>query len=182
MPDYVTRQYLTGEDIHELRTRLGFTQKDLSVFLRCSKRRIESWENSAGKITGPIVPLVEMLIRYPDLAGKLELPPSESGVLRIWYYHRQIVCSVIDVNESRRTVMVRNYTDNPLYRAFGINTEPSFDDYEAFLASRCFPSTRDKMKLQLKELDLPFYDPMLIIEKTEGRMAGDDFWLRMERL
>ena len=44
MADYVTRQYLTGADIRELRTRLGFTQKDLSVFLRCSKRRIESWE------------------------------------------------------------------------------------------------------------------------------------------
>ena len=182
MADYVTRQYLTGADIREFRTRLGFTQKDLSVFLRCSKRRIENWENSAGKITGPIVPLVEMLIRYPDLARKLELPPSQSGVLRIWYYHGQMVCSVIDVNYSKRTVLVRNYIDDPLYRAFGINTEPTFDDYEAFLESRCFPRTRDKMKLQLKALDIPFYDPMLIIEKTEGRMAGDDFWLRIERL
>lgn len=27
------------------------------------------------------------------------------------------------------------------------------------------------MKLLLKELDLPFYDPFLIIEKTQGRMA-----------
>ncbi len=37
------------------------------------------------------------------------------------------------------------------------------------------------MKLILKDLDLPFYDPMLIIEKTEGRMAEDDFWIRIER-
>ena len=27
------------------------------------------------------------------------------------------------------------------------------------------------MKLILKDLGLPFYDPIMIIEKTEGRMA-----------
>ena len=40
---------------------------------------------------------------------------------------------------------------------------------------------RDKMKLILKDLGLPFYDPIMIIEKTEGRMAEDDFWIRIER-
>ena len=29
--------------------------------------------------------------------------------------------------------------------------------------------------------DVPFYDPFMIIEKTEGRMAEDDFWIRIER-
>ena len=52
---------------------------------------------------------------------------------------------------------------------------------EEFLESRCFPRSRDKMKLVLKDLDIPFYDPILIIEKTQGRMAEDDFWLRIER-
>ena len=37
------------------------------------------------------------------------------------------------------------------------------------------------MKLVLKDLDVPFYDPLLIIEKTQGRMAEDDFWIRIER-
>ena len=27
----------------------------------------------------------------------------------------------------------------------------------------------------------PFYDPIMIIEKTEGRMAEDNFWIRIER-
>jgi len=43
------------------------------------------------------------------------------------------------------------------------------------------PESRDKMKLILKDLGLPFYDPIMIIEKTEGRMAEDDFWIRIER-
>ena len=37
------------------------------------------------------------------------------------------------------------------------------------------------MKLMLRHFELPFYDPMLIIEKTKGRMADDDFWLEIER-
>ena len=43
------------------------------------------------------------------------------------------------------------------------------------------PESRDKMKLILKDLGLPFYDPIMIIEKTEGRMEEDDFWIRIER-
>ena len=56
-----------------------------------------------------------------------------------------------------------------------------YEDYEEFLESRCFPRSRDKMKLQLKELELPFYDPLLIIQRTEGRMEEDEFWIRIER-
>lgn len=32
-----------------------------------------------------------------------------------------------------------------------------------------FPRTRDKMKIILEELNLPFYDPFLIIQKRKGR-------------
>lgn len=181
MAKYVTAEFITGQDVKELRNILGFTQKELAEFLRCSRRTVENWESSEGKITGPVVPLTEILLRRPELAEKLLLPARRTN-LRIWYYFRHMVCTVIDVDELNRRVTVHNYIDNPLYRAFGRNTEPSFEEYEEFLESRCFPRTRDKMKLQLKELDLPFYDPVMIIEKTEGRMAEDDFWLRMERL
>ena len=95
--------------------------------------------------------------------------------------YKNTVCTVIDADEMSRRVEIRNYIANPLYRAFGVNTEPSFEDYEAFLESRCFPRTRDKMKIELRELGIPFYDPLLIIEKTAGRMAEDDFWIRIER-
>ena len=67
-----------------------------------------------------------------------------------------------------------------MFTAFGNNTAPSIDDYNYFLESRCFPRTRDKMKLELERLDVPFYDPYMIIEKTQGRMAEDDFWIRIE--
>ena len=62
-----------------------------------------------------------------------------------------------------------------------IYEKPDFSDYEDFLESRCFPRSRDKMKLMLKQFDIPFYDPFLIIEKTEGRLEGDDFHIVIER-
>lgn len=68
-----------------------------------------------------------------------------------------------------------------MFLAFGANNSPSYEDYEEFLKSRCFPETRDKIKIQLEALNIPFYDPMMIIEKTEGRMAEDDFWIYIER-
>ena len=79
------------------------------------------------------------------------------------------------MNEPERKVKVKNYTDKIMFRAFGVVETPDYDKYLEFLESRCFPSSRDKMKLILKDLDLPVYDPMMIIEKTEGRMAEDDF-------
>lgn len=68
-----------------------------------------------------------------------------------------------------------------MFRAFGIVENPKYEEYLEFLESRCFPRTRDKMKLVLEDLDLPFYEPFMIIEKTEGRMAEDDFWIKIER-
>ena len=84
-------------------------------------------------------------------------------------------------NEREKRVQIYNYTKDNIKRAFGKNEHPTFEEYEEFLESRCFPRSRDKMKLILKELDLPFYEPMMIIEKTAGKMAEDEFWIKIER-
>ena len=180
MSEHVSNEYLTGQDIKKVRESLSMTQKEFAIFLRSSKRTVENWENNGEKITGPIVPLVELLRRQPELAYKLEVPENTLK-LRLWYMYDNMVCSVIDVDEPGHKVIVHNYIDDPMYRAFGVNTEPSFEEYEELLESRCFPPTRDKMKLELKRLDIPFYDPIMIIEKTQGRMADDNFWIRIER-
>ena len=73
------------------------------------------------------------------------------------------ICTIIDVDERSRKVKIYNYTNNFIKKAFGRNEKPTFEEYEEFLESRCF------------------YDPFMIIEKTEGRMAEDDFWIRIER-
>lgn len=94
--------------------------------------------------------------------------------------YKQMICTIIDVDVLEQKVKIINYTDKLMFRAFGSNLNPTFDDYNEFLKSRCFPETRDKIKVVLADLDLPFYDPFIIIQKTEGRMAEDNFWIKIE--
>ena len=177
---YVTPDHLTSEDIKELRAALDMTQSQLAVFLRVSKRTVERWETSKEPITGAIVTLADILLRNPEMEEKLRLKDNRLK-LRLKYFYKNMMCTVIDVDELQRMVEIKNYVKNPMLRAFGVNNEPDYDDYEQFLESRCFPRTRDKMKLELKRLDIPFYDPILIIEKTLGRMEEDEFYIEIER-
>ena len=78
-------------------------------------------------------------------------------------------------------VQIKNYTKYVQYRAFGNNTEPTYEDYQASFESRCFQRSRDKICWNLPIWDFLFYDPLMIVEKTEGRMAEDDFRLIVER-
>lgn len=180
MKNYVIPNHITGADIKSLRTILGMTQREFAAFTGSSVRTVENWESKDGEITGPIVTLLEILIRNPEIAGKLELPPNRLK-LRLFYMYKNMVCTVIDVDELEHTIEVHNYTDKPLFRAFGVNPAPTYEDYEEFLESRCFPRERDKIKIELKALEIPFYDPIMIIERTQGRMAEDEFWIRIER-
>ena len=176
---YVIPEYISGEEIKNMRKSLKMTQKVFSEFIGASVPTVERWE-SQEQVRGPVVTLVEILKRNKNIPEKLAIP-AERLKLRLYYMFENMVCTIIDVDESERKVQIKNYIDNPQFRAFGINTEPSFEDYEEFLESRCFSRTRDKLKLELQRLGVPFYDPLLIFEKTEGRMAEDRFWIRIER-
>jgi len=174
---YVYSESISGETVRKARKSLGMTQKEFAEFTRVSKPTVERWEADEKGVTGPIVALVTLILGDERIIKKLELPKDRLKV-RLLYMYEETVCTVIDVDEVMRRVKVYNYTDNVMKRAFGVNTEPTFEEYEEFLESRCFPRSRDKMKLELQRLGIPFYDPMLIIEKTEGRMANDHFWIR----
>ena len=89
------------------------------------------------------------------------------------------LCTIIKADYKTETVTIENFTDDILHKAFGVKEKPTWDDYLYFLESRCFPRTRDKLKLYLKALDIPYYDPLSIIEKTKGRMADDTQWVEI---
>lgn len=177
---YAIPKYIDSEELRNTREKLGLSQRQFANLIGCSKPTIERWESGQGKITGPVVLLLQLMNRIPDFKEEFVIPEKTCPV-RIWYMYKQTLCTLIDVDDSLRQVSVRNYTNRVLFRAFGNNETPSYEEYLDFLESRCFPRTLDKMKVVLKELNLPFYDPFMIVEKTEGRMAEDDFWLRIER-
>ena len=84
------------------------------------------------------------------------------------YYDGDKLSTRINADYVNNKVTIENYTDDLV----------SIKDFEEFLESRCFPRTRDKVKLILKDMELDFYDPYLICKKTEGQMAEDHMWLK----
>lgn len=177
---FAVPQYITATDIKRVRNTLGLTQKAFAELVGCSKPTIERWEAGKKEITGPIVLLLQMLENNIEYINTLIVPEKKMPV-RLWYMHNQTICTLIDVDEAKREVKINNYTNHVMFKAFGVVDNPSYDEYMEFLKSRCFPQSRDKMKLILKDLEIPFYDPLLIIEKTQGRMQEDDFWIRIDR-
>ena len=180
MKEFVTPKSITGKDIKEIRKRLELTQKEFAGLINVSVPTIERWEVSEKEITGPITLLLLLLAENTMLADDLQIPEKRFP-LRMWYMHEEKVCTLIEVDEQNRQVFIRNYTNRIMFRAFGRVEKPTYEQYEEWLESRCFPRQRDGMKLMLREYSIPFYDPMLIVEKTEGRMEEDNFWIKIER-
>jgi putative transcriptional regulator len=180
MKEFITTKDIDKNDLKRLRETLDVTQAELADLINVSKKTVERWEASEKKITGPITALFQLFINNPNLAENMEID-SKKFALRMLYYYKNHLCTIIDVDEKNRRVKIRNYQTELIYRAFGKNENPTYEEFEEFLESRSFPRERDKMKISLEELDIPFYEPMLIVEKTNGRMAEDDFWIKIER-
>ncbi len=176
--EFAVATSISGKEIKNLRGRLELTQEKFGRLVNASKPTVERWERSES-VTGPIVTLVKVLSERPEIKEELTIP-NKTGTIRLWYMYHSEVCAIIDVNERMQKVKVQNFTCDLLKRPFGKISVPTYEQYEEFLESRCFPKTRDKMKIMLDELNIPFYDPILIIEKTQGRMAEDNFWIKID--
>lgn len=96
------------------------------------------------------------------------------------YKNHDKICSIITVDYKTEKVSVTNYTDNFIFKAFGNNENPTMSDFNNFLESRCFPRTRDNLKMHLRELGLDYYDPLSIVKKTKGILEGDYFSLEIK--
>ena len=108
--------------------------------------------------------------------------PREGCTLRMTYMFHRHPCTVIDVDFLDQKVSIQNKTADMVHRAFGVTENPTWKDFEAFLRERCFPETRGNKKELLRQLGLTDYDPLQIIEKTRGRMADDEQWLKIRYL
>lgn len=104
--------------------------------------------------------------------------PAEGYTLRMTYMYKQHPCTIIDVDFLNQRLIVQNKTKDILHRAFGVMENPTWDDFEWFLKERCFPATCGNVRTLLDELKLTSYDPLQIVEKTKGRTAEDDMWLK----
>ena len=108
--------------------------------------------------------------------------PTKGSTLRLTYMFRQHPCTVIDVDFLEQKISIQNKTADPVHRAFGVIENPTWKDFEVFLRERCFPETRGNKKNLLRQLGLTGYDPLQIVEKTQGRMVDDELWLKFRYL
>lgn len=99
---------------------------------------------------------------------------NANHTLRMNCMNRQDLCTVIDVDFKHERIKIENHTSKIPLRAFGVVENPSWEDFQIFLEDRCLPRTRAGLKEIFRDMGVPFYDPLLIIEKTQGRIAGDN--------
>lgn len=180
MKSFAFSENISSKELKLFRESHNLSRKQMADLLNVSIRTLEGYEITDKKITGPIVTLFRLLKEYPELIDKYRVP-SQVYPLRLYYMEKDNINTVIDVNMINRKVSFKNFTSNILARAFGNKEEATYEDFEDFLKSRCFPPSRDKLKIELEKLNIPFYDPLLIIEKTKGRMADDDYYIEIVR-
>ena len=107
---------------------------------------------------------------------------AEHKTLLLSCYSGDALCARIAADETEKTVCVENLATDYLKLPFGNNQNPSWADYRHFLEDRCIPKTRAGLQEYLEAIGLDSYEPLEIIRKTQGRMAGDDLWLTVEEL
>ena len=95
------------------------------------------------------------------------------------YYDGDTLCTVILADFTAEQICIENKVDEILDTAFGVNETPSWEDFLAFLTDRCIPKTRKGLDYYLDAVGVPEYDPVLLVEKTQGRMAEDHKWLEI---
>ena len=130
------------------------------------------------------VPMQAIADRYGTsrqiVSKYLNQAPDAGYTMRMTLMYQNKPCTAIDVNFLQNKIRIQNYTKDILHRAFGVKENPTWEDFYVFLQDRCFPKTRGNVKTVLAGLGLQDYDPLQIVEKTNGRTAEDDLWLKFQ--
>ena len=98
----------------------------------------------------------------------------------ISFYDDKVLCTKICADFTDKTIVAQNYTDNIVKTAFGNNVYPTWEDFNNFLEERCVPKNRSGIREYLETIGVEEYNPLEIIKKTEGRMAEDNQWIKLE--
>lgn len=157
-----------GVTVSSLAKEYGVSRQTLSTYLNKQDRQIEE--------------IIKSLRVWREFNRSFQEVDLLDYTVRMDFMCEDDCCTQILVDFKREKIQIRNTTDKIMLRAFGINRNPTWEDFLEFLEDRCFPRTRDNLKLILQDLELDFYDPFYIIEKTQGRMGEDMQWLKVTYL
>lgn len=154
-----------GESVTALAKEYGISRQALSGYLNRKDSDLEIICRTIGK--------------WAQLNQRFRNVNVRDYTMRMDFMCKDECCTEILIDFKEQRIAIQNKTDDLLHRAFGIKAKPTWEDFEEFLESRCFPRSREGISLILEDLGLDFYDPLSIIEKTRGRMAEDAQWLKI---
>lgn len=172
---------LTQENVAEIKRRKdqGETLTALAKEYGVSRQTLSGYLNRKDLKTEQICNTIR---KWAELNHRFRGVNTVDYTMRMDFMCEDECCTMILVDFKNERIEVVNTTDELIHRAFGIKAKPTWEDFMEFLESRCFPRTRDHLRLVLKDLGLDFYDPLAIVEKTKGRMAEDFQWLKITYL
>lgn len=101
---------------------------------------------------------------------------------KLEYYDKNKLCTVIYADFTDKTLRAENRTYNIIKTAFGANTTPDWEDFQVFLEERSVPRNREGIREYLEAIGVDEYEPFEIVKKTQGRMAEDEQWLKIEKI
>lgn len=157
-----------GIRVSTLAQEYGVSRQTLSAYLNKKDQQIEA--------------VIESLRLWREFNRPFKNVELTDYTVRMDFMCEQECCTQILIDFRHEKIAIHNTTDNILLRAFGINVNPTWEDFLEFLEDRCFPRSRDRLKLILRDLELDFYDPFYIIEKTKGHMGEDMQWIKVTYL
>ena len=128
---------------------------------------------------GNTITIARRLFVDEFISAKRELGHA---LMKLSYFDGEELCTTIIADNTERVLCIENHTDRVIKTAFGNNVVPTWEDLQHFLEVRCIPRARAGLREYLEAIGVEEYDPVEIIKKTEGRMAEDEQWIRIEVL
>lgn len=187
----------TGRNLCRLRLEKGYSVKELQEYLGLGcPQGVYQWQaGRKKKFTDEDIAQIRVMrecgMTIQEVADQfgtsrqivskyLNMAPETGYTMRMTLMYQNKPCTAIDVNFLENKIKIQNYTKDILHRAFGTKENPTWDDFRLFLEDRCFPKTRGNVKPVLAKMGLQDYDPLQIVEKTHGRTAEDDLWVKFQ--
>lgn len=174
----ILESYHKGHSVSELAKEYGVSRQTMSFYIHDVGAEIELQTNQT------VTSIIRGFSYWRKINASFDLPIEELNKYsaRMDFMWRDVLNTSILVDYKNEKVLIKNYTQHPLDCAFGIKRNPSWEDFMFFVEDRCVPRGRDHMKVILNDYGLDFYDPISIVEKTGGRMAGDDYHIKIYSL
>lgn len=161
----IHRQLEQGKSITQLAQEYHVSRQTLSKYLNPKKQQTEEIYRTYSK--------------WQQLNSCFGEKNVTDYTIRMDFMNDDECCTCLLIDCKRQRILIKNTTDILLHRAFGIKQKPNWQDFEEFLEERCFPKTRAHLRLVLEDIGVDSYDPLTIVEKTGGRMAEDNQWLKI---